>query len=525
MRTSMLRSVSFLAVSALLALPALAGGAGSELTVIFVTDPVLDQVFILQDLAQDGDFDDVGDTEVFYDGQTGPFPLSNPVAVATDPFDQVFVGDSATDRIFVFRDNDDSGSAMGIGESLVFFDGSPGGNLSGVLMPEVTALNLRILGTLWVANANTNGANQDSVIRLQDLNNDGDANDLLEARVYYTSGPSLPLDATILTSIDVGYDGLVYVLENGTSRPRGLYRLLDLNGNGVIDAPAEEQTAWLPLQATPGDFTSAEVGEGGEWYVLDRANQLVQIGFDVSANGNIDPITEAAPFWAMSPTRTFQDMAVAIDGGELYLGDISGSPDLIVHAKDFDAGGDIDNATEVNVVYDDSVAPVNIDNPYSIATDFHDHEEVGDAFCTGDSPLCPCNNAGNSGSGCANSLGVGASLEGTGTDGIANDDLVLEVSQLPPNASVLLFVGTATANGGLGAVFGDGLRCVTGSVVRLGVQFADPIGFLEFGPGYAAQEGWAVGDTRYFQAWYRNNAGPCGQRFNLSNGVQVTFTP
>jgi len=524
MRFSPLRTCTTVLGAAFLAQFASAGGAGSDLTVVFVADPDLDRVFVLQDANEDGDFDDPGETEVYYDGQAGPFVLANPVAVATDPFDQVYVGDSATRRILVLRDDDDSGSAMGAGEARLYFDGNPGGNASGVLMPEVTGLALRILGTLWVTSANTDGSSSDTVIRLRDLNGDGDANDVNEARVYWTSGPSLPLEASRLTSIDVGYDGLVYVLETGTARPRGLYRLVDFDGSGAIDAPAEVQTAWEPLQATPGDFTSAEVGEGGEWYVLDRANQLVQIGFDVNSDGLIDANTEAAPFWAISPTRDFHDMAVAIDGGEIYLGDVSGAPDLLVNARDFDATGVIDNVTEVNTVYDDTIAAVDIDNPYSIATDFHDHEEVGDAFCTGDSPLCPCNNLGNSGSGCANSLGVGASLEGTGTDGIANDDLVLEASQLPPNAPALLFVGTSAVNGGLGAVFGDGLRCVGGTIVRLGVQFADPIGFAEWGPGYAGQLGLQVGETRYFQAWYRNNAGPCGTGFNLTNGIQVTFT-
>jgi len=524
MRNSIHRTLSAAGCAALLAAASVAGGAGSDLTVIFVTDPDLDSVFILQDLAQDGDFNDPGDTQVFYDGLTGPFLLSNPVAIATDPFDQVFVGDSDTDRIYVLRDNDDSGSANGPGESAIYFDGNPGGNASGVLIPQVTALALRILGTLWVTNANANGSEADTVIRLRDLNGDGDANDLGEARVYYTSGPSLPLDASILTSIDIGYDGLVYVLESGTARPRSLLRLIDFDGSGVIDTTAEVQTAWEPLQSSPGDFTSAEIGAAGEWYVLDRANGLVQIGFDVNSDGLIDANTEAAPFWALPQAGGLRDMAVAVDGGEVYVGDTSGSPDLIVRAKDFDATGSIDIATEVNAVYDDTVSATNIDNPHSIATDFHDHEEVGEAFCTGDSPLCPCNNLGNSGSGCANSIGVGASLEGTGTDGIANDDLVLEASQLRPNVPALLFAGTSVVNGGLGAVFGDGLRCVTGSLVRLGIQFADPVGFAEWGPGHVGALGVQAGDTRYFQVWYRNNAGPCGLGFNLTNGVQVTFT-
>jgi hypothetical protein len=524
MHTPFLRRFRAAGALAFLATAAVAGGAGQDLTVLFVADPDLDQVFRLQDLNQDGDFDDPGDTVRFYDGQTGPFLLADPVAITADPFDQVFVGDSAAQKVYVFRDNDDNGDSNGVGESNLFFDGTAGGNASGVLMPGITSITVRILGTVWLTSANTNGSNMDSVIRLRDLNADGDANDAAEALVYYVAGPSLPLDASILTSIDIGFDGLVYVLDTGSARPRGLYRLIDLNGTSVIDTMAEVQPYWLPTQAAPAEFTSAEIGGQGEWYVLDRANQIVQVGFDVNSSSQIDPITEAAPFWAIVPNQSFYDMAVTVPGGEIFLGDISGAPDLIIDAHDQDGSGDADSTVEVFPVYDDTISAVNIDNPYSLTVDFHDHEGVGDALCTGDSPLCPCNNLGSADSGCRNSLGVGAQLLGFGTDGIANDDLLLSALFLPPNVPALLFVGTSAINNGLGSVLGDGLRCAGGSTTRLGIQFANGVGSITWGPAFAAQLGLGVGDTRYFQVWYRNNAGPCGSGYNLTNGLQVTFT-
>ena len=82
-------------------------------------------------------------------------------------------------------------------------------------------------------------------------------------------------------------------------------------------------------------------------------------------------------------------------------------------------------------------------------------------------------------------------------------------------------------NGGNGVPFGRGLRCVGGGIKRLELQTSTG-GEAEFGPGLGQQGGWATGETRYFQVWYRDpmDDNPCGAGpFNLSNGVQVTFTP
>jgi len=40
-----------------------------------------------------------------------------------------------------------------------------------------------------------------------------------------------------------------------------------------------------------------------------------------------------------------------------------------------------------------------------------------------------------------------------------------------PNSAALYFQGTAMVNGGAGSVFGDGLRCVGGAILRLGTKF------------------------------------------------------
>lgn len=155
-------------------------------------------------------------------------------------------------------------------------------------------------------------------------------------------------------------------------------------------------------------------------------------------------------------------------------------------------------------------------------------ETIGTAYCFGDGSgaICPCLNNGDTGQGCANSTGSGATLAGAGSTNASADDLVFTSSNLLPNQPALLFAGLNAVNDGNGMAFGDGLHCAGGNVVRLGVEFPNAQGLASWGPGLAEEGGWNPGDMRRFQVWYRNASGsPCGTGVNLSHGVEVTFTP
>lgn len=153
---------------------------------------------------------------------------------------------------------------------------------------------------------------------------------------------------------------------------------------------------------------------------------------------------------------------------------------------------------------------------------------VGTGFCAGDGSgtACPCGNQGPGPGGCLNSSGSAGLLQGLGSASVGADDLALVATGLLPSQPALLFVGQNAAGGGLGLPFGDGLRCVGGGIVRLGVRLPDSSGAASWGPGLAPSGGWNQGDVRRFQVWYRDPSGsPCGFGFNLSNGLEVVFTP
>lgn len=158
---------------------------------------------------------------------------------------------------------------------------------------------------------------------------------------------------------------------------------------------------------------------------------------------------------------------------------------------------------------------------------------IGDAnplslYCFGDGSGAPCPCANHSDTthvqGCQNSTGVGAALLFSGDSSVAEDDFVAIGTNLVPQQPALLFAGHQAVGGGAGLPFGDGLRCVGSGVVRLGVRTASSNGAAEWGPGLAGTAGIQIGDTRYFQIWYRDPSGsPCGSGFNLSSAAQMDF--
>jgi len=155
-------------------------------------------------------------------------------------------------------------------------------------------------------------------------------------------------------------------------------------------------------------------------------------------------------------------------------------------------------------------------------------QSEGSAYCFGDGSgtTCACGNNAGPGEGCANSTGAGAILWAAGSPSASADELVLYASQVIPAQPALLFAGLNAIHNGDGWPLSDGLRCAGGGAVRLGIALPAADGTAIWGPGLAQQGGFAPGDLRRFQTWYRDpSGGPCGTGANLSNGLEISFTP
>ncbi len=133
----------------------------------------------------------------------------------------------------------------------------------------------------------------------------------------------------------------------------------------------------------------------------------------------------------------------------------------------------------------------------------------------------PCPSPVNYCSSSPNSVGPGSFMSWQGSSSIANNNLELIAVGCPPNAAGLFYYGQNAVQ----TPFGNGFRCIGGSVFRLPIITTDFLGdghrVLNYG---ALPQPISSGEQWRFQFWYRNPAAG-GAGFNLSDGLLVTFCP
>ncbi|MBI5363776.1 MAG: FG-GAP repeat protein [Planctomycetes bacterium] len=238
-----------------------------------------------------------------------------------------------------------------------------------------------------------------------------------------------------------GRSGAAYVfVRNGTTWSQQAY--LKASNNGLQDE-------FGGSVAASGDLVLVgAVGEGSNATGVN-GNQLDNSLF---AAGAAYLFTRSGTTWSQhsylkasntASSDTF-GVRVAIDGTTCVIG----------------AFGEDSNATGVN----GNQASNSASGSGAAYTHFLDDGPV--VFCAGDGSGVPCPCAASlAGNGCPNNVNAGgAHLSATGTASLGIDSLVLHGTGMN-NGPCFYFQGDARENGGLGVVFGDGIRCVTGNVI------------------------------------------------------------
>jgi hypothetical protein len=161
--------------------------------------------------------------------------------------------------------------------------------------------------------------------------------------------------------------------------------------------------------------------------------------------------------------------------------------------------------------------------------------EPATPLCFGDGSIspCPCANNGLPGHGCDNSAATGgARLTASGTT--HPDTLVLHASgEIASALSIFLQGSDVIANG---VSFGDGVRCASGSLLRLYVGHASTGSVSAPAAGdpsitaRSAALGHPInsGDRRYYQVYYRDPMTsfcppPSGDNFNATHALKVVW--
>ncbi len=169
----------------------------------------------------------------------------------------------------------------------------------------------------------------------------------------------------------------------------------------------------------------------------------------------------------------------------------------------------------------------------------------GTAYCdpgAGGVGPCPCGNApAGPGQGCANSLGAGASINGSGVASLGADTVVLGATGIrsagascagnSPSLTCILLQGNVNSPGGV--AFNDGVRCFGGSLKRL--QTATSVGGVFTSTVGISATSATLGDpivagtSRYYGVWYRDACAswgcPAPANSNVSNSYAVLWNP
>lgn len=260
----------------------------------------------------------------------------------------VLLGDQRTDQVLLLQDLNGDGDSQDAGEIGVFFDET---NAAGLASPTGNVLNVHQASdkSVYVGDGNT-----DAVYRLEDIGNDGDANDADEATIWFSAANAGGLTLPTPNGVHEGSDGAIYIVNAGTgSLPTdAIYRTVDLNGDDDAE-DAGEATLWLDLASIiPTSSAFDIVFDGDVAYVNDTAggedNVVLRIE-DVDGSGSITAeeltvfLSESNAFGAPVGFAN----ALAPDGALLTLTDIANpGPAVIYRLEDLDGSGSIDSAEE-----------------------------------------------------------------------------------------------------------------------------------------------------------------------------------
>lgn len=315
-----------------------------------VCDSTLDAVIVFEDSDGDGGIDPLTEVVIFYDDSSPGPDLSTPNHLLPHEDGYLLSDGGSHDSIFYLQDGNGDGDANDDGEITVFYDD----DAEGPSLSTSNAMSRAPDGAIYVSD---DGAAVRAVLRLVDLNGDGDAQDAGEGAVFYDTTALSP-DPVVSDpeSIAVLADGSVVVGDTETGR---IVRLLDLDGDGAA-LSLGEATVYYSGANGPSltDLDTLIADNSGVLFAVNEDDGLILRLVDANGDGDADDVGENS-IWldpSATPASDPNDAALVMGatGPVLYVAD--GASDAVWRLEDTDRSGSIDRPEEATEFFADGGA-------------------------------------------------------------------------------------------------------------------------------------------------------------------------
>jgi len=343
-------------------------GSASAQTQFIIADRTNDALFRARDLNGNGTMENAEIT-LFFNATNvaGTHAPLNPTAQAISKCRIVIVGDQQSFDVLRLEDLNNDGDALDAGESKVFV--GPG-NSAGLSFAFPTGCAFDNQCRAYVVNAG-NASGPDAIYRLVDLNGDGDAMDNVggvnEASYYVADGAFGPGNGPygpqemFFDANNVGY------VRNSSTGNFQIFRFEDLNNNDRAD-DAGEFTLFLDSTNLSGVAIVAgfalepdrvRMSQHTAMYTLQTASggvdQLVR-AVDLNDDKDAQDAGEAAIVWSNAAAGFTGVDVVSLIDGDVLVTDNSGN--TVVRLHDANADGDFLDSGEQTVYLPNSAGPL-----------------------------------------------------------------------------------------------------------------------------------------------------------------------
>jgi len=310
-----------------------------------INDRTNDSIWAVHDRNGNGVIDQPDEVSRFFSSANaaGTLAISNPTCLAVRADGLVLMGDQGNRCVYLVHDLNRDGNGQGLGESVVAADAT---NASAVSLAFPTGAAFDSLGRAYVVNAGNSFGN-DAIYRLVDLDMDGQFQSTGEITEYVGApafGPGNGAFSPQEMAFDFSTSPLVGYMHDSASTTRGVYRFVDLNGNGRADDPGEFTTYFNATNASglllgAGFALTMDAARPGAMYILQTLTgpirQLIRLK-DGNGNNTAQDAGEAVVVWQTTESGFTEIAAVSLADGRGLITDNSGKRVIVLTDLDMD---------------------------------------------------------------------------------------------------------------------------------------------------------------------------------------------